>query len=291
MKIFIVLAIFLLLFGDFRLCYASGIKHKSNSINKQKRKVVYSTIPFQLKDSRIPNGFNGHDLRQIYIALLKRYGKSNKDEFETTVQYNERLNKERNKPLYDNIKIGDDLVMMVDPTNTLRAYTSYDADGKKLSIRIDTESTHNWTYDWKMGIEGQEFSYRDKNFMGSNAFGVTRMVKSISKSNAVLAFNNYSDFDWNKQTGLKEVYLNLNNLSAEVAKKIKNSIRILFVFSIESPYVGEDRYNYDATIDSPTEIYVCNRVIFSELKEIIIYNKNTGEILSRQLPRGKEQTL
>ena len=114
-------------------------------IKEMKNASTFSDAPFKIDGHIIPKNYLGHDLREIYNRLEARQNRK-KGEFETTAEYNARIEQEKKAPLYGTINIGDKLTLVID------TMSSYDADNNKLTVARHFGPA--WRYKIEMGITG-----------------------------------------------------------------------------------------------------------------------------------------
>ncbi|WP_243374599.1 hypothetical protein [Geotalea sp. SG265] len=273
----------LLLFFVISIGLSNGLdaaeKKPSKKAMKSVKKVAekeqaYLQIPFTLDGNIIPKNFLGHDLRAVYKKLEERKDRK-KGEFETTAQYNSRIELEDKSPLFGSVKIGDKLSLVAN------VGSSYDADNSKL--RVDIPSVDSWRTKYAFGITGQEIYNIRKNYIASNSYGATVEVSEHLQANAILVVNNIQKF--NVDSGYsKQLEFVLDNFPNEKARKLKNQLMAICVFTLTDPFLGDDGYYLKATMDSPIEAVTSNKLVYGNLEEVILYNDETGEVLTRVRP-------
>ena len=252
----------------------SKTKQKVEKQAEQNKASKYSKIPFALSGNIIPLDYLGHDLREVYKSLEFRMNKQ-KNEFETTDEFYERKDREDKLPLIGSINLSDNFALLV------KSKSKYDADNKSLIILLPLQES--WTKKFELGIKGQEIYNRKKMYVGSNAFGATAKITEYSTSDAILVVKNSSsyDFDQSSYRTNQYMYVTLNDVSVENAKKIKDNLSTICVFKLDSPFIGEDVYYSEATIDHPTKMVISNNLVYGNISEIIVFNNKSGEILRR----------
>jgi hypothetical protein len=249
-----------------------------NKSNKTSKTPIYSEVPFSLNGKSIPKGYAGHDLFKIYKKLKERQDRKKK-EFETTDEFNSRIERESKIPLFGKIYSGDKLALKANSKSI------YDADRKILSIRLSL--AYSWNHNFNMGVHGQRIKEYDKKYIGSNAFGATKEITEEYISDTILIVKNYAEYDVLEEQYLRNKYLQieLNEISREVAKKLKGKISTLYVFDIIEPFSDEEKYYDKATMDNPLTRIIDNKLVYGNLIEIILYNTQTGEIIYKLLPQ------
>lgn len=238
------------------------------------KKATFSEAPFELTGYTIPNNFLGHDLRKIYYSLESRL-KREKSEFETTAEFNARVEREDKLSLYGSLNMTDNFALVVD------ADSVYDADNKSLKILVPLE--HSWRTKFAIGIKGQEIENSKREYVGSNAYGATANITAYSTANAVLVVNNSSSYKIDKSSNSygERLQVLLNDISVETARNITGNLSAVCVFKLDNPFIGEDGYYSGATINQPTVMVVSNKLIYGSVSAIIVFNNKSGEILHR----------
>jgi len=73
----------------------------------------------------------------------------------------------------------------------------------------------------------------------------------------------------------------LPNIAPTVAKQIKDHLAILVLFKLKEPYRNFGVMKFEPTIKEPEETLYKFQNVHADLKEIWIYNKASGEVLSK----------
>jgi len=146
----------------------------------------------------------------------------------------------------------------------------------------------------RKGVELQKKITEKRNYDGMNIFGVSTQVYSEKSNIYSLLFNNWKDF---VNGGVTNDLIKFNcKVNPLIAKKIKenNTIGVnsilsaIFIGNVLKPYVSEGYYHSGTPTLSEAYEYEekINYINFS-LSEIWIYNKITGEILTKIKPQKK----
>ncbi|MSM39509.1 MAG: hypothetical protein GJT30_07805 [Geobacter sp.] len=232
----------------------------------------YTSNSFELVGNFVDKDFIGHDLREVYKSLEARKNRE-KSEFETTYEYNLRIEKEDKTPLSGNTYIYDNISLLVDVESI------YDADTQILQILLPLENS--WVTKFTLGIPSRESKVYKDEYIGTNAYGVNVNVKKYTTEKIVLVVNNSEPYEIDNSLFKKKIKITIKDVSVETAKHNKNSIAAICVFKIKSPFVGKDGYHDKATISNPVEMTILNKLLYGDISEIIVYNKKSGQILHR----------
>lgn len=269
----------------------------------------YDLNPFNLFRTTLPKNYMGHDLKGILKALeealRKREENDRKDEFETTEQYKQRIKTNvdiDHKKLIGKLTMNDIFSFVVIPE------PEYDADSKTLALIVNTTAVRGLDEGDKprVGIE-VDLEGKTRTYMGSNAYGASREIKELEATYTVLAISNISALpnidDKNREEmmftkvehtlnnifrGLPTseedkvspiIKLDIENITPEIAKVIKNNLNIAFISMLEKPYISSGIYKHEPTIDEPHDDSIFYQNVLASVKEIWVYNKANGEIL------------
>src|SRR5262245_11661503 len=84
-------------FPQLELLLCGSVLAQTSPTKSMASRTIYSTVPFDPLLNRLPVGYSGHNAEQLITELSKRMN-SKKDEFETTEQYQRRIDMELEKP-------------------------------------------------------------------------------------------------------------------------------------------------------------------------------------------------
>lgn len=250
----------------------------SNKINDSNIVNKFSDTKFNMDVDNLGPYYLGVDLRLLYKSIVSR-ASITKDEYETTAEFNKRIEYEHAKPLIGNIFKYDLFSMSVKPT------TQYDADTNKLNILVDTNTVLNG-YDTidinAFGVPFSDVEVINSHYSATNAYGAIADVRKTVNNIVYLALINPKKFGKKYiieyTNGLK---YELNGIDANSARSIKDNIRVLFVCKLAEPLISDGLSHKKPTINDPTEIINVNSNVYGEIKSIITYNLTTGYIYSK----------
>jgi hypothetical protein len=221
-------------------------------------------------ESLTPN-YKGDDPVDLFDKLEKLDKSRERSEYETSAQYNSRL-----------VDIG--MSSIINKTYIFK-------DDPPMEYYADKSILEITPIPWLKTIEKERSQY-----VGSNAFGVKKIVTSYRDTKYRLEFINEKSMT--KIVGSDEGYFNSPliklYLAPSKAKNIKQNIRLLYVCrpvpfhdedhsrsSLPNPYTSTNYHGSGATIDSPTSFFHTYKDISVEIMEVIVFNDSTGEILKK----------
>lgn len=293
-----------LVFIIFLCCNVTVTAKEKKSATSDKKKVARekkedapSGVHFDITADKLPPNYKGTDIVRLYSLLAKK-APLKKEEFETTAEYEKKIN----------AGISDDIyAFKIDEGTGLHGLelSPYDADSQKFQISLETEWLSQYTFeDYRASIIVKSLSKGTDSYIGSNAFGAKRLVtnfKAIQYGLALVNQQNFgsSSYDDNKYntetplTSIRKVSLEIQ-IPPDKARALKSNIRVLLLCK-PALYKSDEKSslkrgndlifeNYDsseATIDSPTSHFYERKYINVEILAIWIYDIRTGEVLSK----------
>ncbi len=119
---------------------------------------------------------------------------------------------------------------------------------------------HTWSH---KQLEG-------KTYVGENAFGVKRII----------SYKEYENIFIETEKIKPDFYL--ENVPPQEAMKLVPNLRFLVIGEPLQPFVKTATALYKPTLDNPEEVKGYNYSLIVEMKEIWLYNFETGKILSKR---------
>ncbi len=260
-------------------------------------------IPFNPYVEKLPENFQGHDIKQLWDALQI----DEKGEFESTTDYQKRLDDLRKKPLFGTVFLDSHFAVKGKPSER------YDADREVFQISPphifnmissggtcvslgNHENTQISTID-KSHIYGVVL---DTDFKSISHFGQLSDVytgpsylseKYVHVSRGIVFYNSYGDFhDIPVLDHKDDITL---NMPKEQAKQVHMSI--LYVFELSSflgygkPYVYEDYRYQRPTLYNTTDQCNLTQCIYIKKLTWMLYDEQTGEIFTKIPIRGIQE--
>lgn len=267
----------------------------------------YTEKQIELSLLQLPSNYFGNDPSKVHSVLNKRINSLVKGEFETTQQYQKRIEDEKNLSLAGEIGKNSLLAFQV----ILKGYDgdgiNYFADDSEFDISLTLDelskpliSTEKYNKN-AITVKLQSNEIMTEHYVASNAYGVTVNVENNVYHNFHAAISNHEDlpikfqkfFDHKGKYGLRNVYVLNTKLksSPEEAKNIKNNIRFLLIGNIVEPYTSSAFVHSKPTRDNPRELTLTEYFIYLSIKEIWIYNQATGQIYNKIKKKGENPAV
>lgn len=170
------------------------------------RSGTYSQKQIDLNISNLPANFHGNDLKSLTDEIIRR-GNLTKDEFETTSQFRERVEKERKKNLTDELTYASNLALELNQTKF-----QYDADRKVMNANLIIMPNFIWSAPCQNS---------------NTTFEKQRLFVDLPNQDSISLDLNF-------------------DIEIEKAKKIKSNLRTLIIASLlekNSKYYESDNLN------------------------------------------------
>lgn len=263
-------------------------KKAKNPANKKYERYEppkFSQQSIDLNTKKLPPKYLGHDLESIVENLAMREMVLKKSEFETTAEFNKRVESNKNRDIIGKLSVNDFFVQIL----------SEDID----VIGEIIPSGRPWMLDWlqdptlesKYNADEHTFliKIKDNPNRSQPDMNIAVMPLYITK-----VFPPYEDGDDTAKhklvNGYNIEFINLKNspeilltdLSISRAKELKygHKLRAAAIYKVQPPYVAQARIP-EGSEGSEGSILVANR-IYAVISEIWLYNFETGEILKKQ---------
>ncbi|OEZ50305.1 hypothetical protein JAB1_14200 [Janthinobacterium sp. MP5059B] len=275
----------LVLLGGFHHCLQAQDAPKSKVAPKKQQakqtsktaqdSISYDENPFDISVESLPANYRGHSCAEIVRPLGNI--KLEKDEFESSKAFAERIEFVKDSPLYGKLKGTSTLAFS--PARPL-LLPKYDADTETMTIKIVSHGSQ---------------SVR----IGENFYSSAPIIKDLSDSRSYVAENGYGKkIEVNSFTYLVcgITFANVNSIAKsihipsefsfkvapELARDSKGNIGILYITNLSAPYIVRYSDYMKATMDSPTEISMSGPSIVTTLSQVWVYNTKTGQIFAKE---------
>lgn len=232
--------------------------------------VAYSAFPIDKSIERLPLEFAAQDPQQIYNALVEKFGP--KREFESTPQYQERLQSEKDKPLFGDIRANGLFVSEVDHSkdNAVgKAEMVYDADRQVLQVTA-----------WLSLVLSNPSSFGNPN--GKQAIRVRNIVQPDINSYSLI-FNNSKNFGIKQDKNSTKIKFDVP-MGVDEAKEAKSSLKILLLYQLVEPFTQEWKGIEFPQIFKNQAPRPTDRYLNVNVEEIWFYNSETGKIYHKIKP-------
>lgn len=240
----------------------------------RKKKSSPPTAPVQPAEadaSRLPPGYVGHNGAAIFTALMERRAQFRKGQFETTPEYEGRVER-----IVSSIPAASARL-----TFLLRdADVTYDADASAFKISVETDSPYpDTTYvagDWTSpyGRFSSIYLFWNSRTVGSgvgqNAFGVRKRYKIKTYTSLRLAVPTESISRLTRGLTLPA--------TPSSARVMYPGIRLALTGRLIPPYGGEETEVDGATISDPEEAHYFKYYLYFEPDAAVVYDIRTGEV-------------
>jgi len=269
-----------------------GISAFAQSNASNKNISIYSANEFDIQQNNLPINFKGNNFISIYTSLAN-LKLTDKGEFETTENYEKRLKEVANASTQGSLKVSS-LYSAVPLHNDF--YWKYDADSKIMTYKgkmiLGFYGDEPFDLPKKFAgkfipiqLESSKNKYK-RSYVGTNALGVSTNVKEYDVDEHYIAIVNADKFNFKKREEFQDLlgYDQLEfsfKLSADIAQKIKPSLRFAIIYRIVSPYITKKVDVKTATIDSPSEWLGEKKYIYANLEQLWIYDNKTGLIIEK----------
>jgi len=232
----------------------------------------------------IAPGFVGNNLQLIYDAIDKQIN-SPKGEFETSAEYEKRVQDERAKPLIGNIKI-DSMLGFVPEIGYFNVAKKYDADAGEMTVSVSIQRS------FEPSAGGFHDSFRSPSitwrkqitshtYIGSNAFGAMAKVTQDDDDIYALKFDlgaKYNEKDWSLVDDLEFQF----PMAANKARSTQDHLRLLIVCHIikDNP-VSTGTHSIEATLSDPLGITETFKYLHVVPEEVWVFDQVTGAVYLR----------
>lgn len=305
------------------LCFGIGSSAEKTKKNTQKRTVApketpatpaiarskpsaaYLNVSFDPVIQKIPVPYLGHNIEQVYEGFDKRKKAEHKDEFETTEQYQRRLTEQAGKPLFGSVGQDSILAFVVSPR------AEYDADKQTLIISLPTsEVRQSAQIDRSRLAVTIKIELTKQKSTGQNAYGAKVEIEEMYAKSYELAIHNKSNFETEKvldenirrmseRSDMPKMaasfieamkltsFVQRLKIGPEEAQATKYKLSALILAKPIAPYISYGAILREATFKDPTEFSSQMYYVDVDLIEIWIYDKLSGEIISKI--KGKQE--
>jgi hypothetical protein len=255
-----------------------GPSKSSKPVAKAKVAAAKPETPFDDTVAKFPPAFGGNTVEWV----LKHRTIPPKGEFETTAEYNQRLEKFQSE-LY--VFVPDE------PENF-----EYDADAETFSAKIypDITNVHSRIGWYFRPFDIHQTKLSESTYVGSNAFGAEALVTKTKSKVTQLVVSETEDI---LRYSFDSIDISFK-LPRDRARSVKPNLRVAFIcspkpeqFAPATPSDVNGATGYDiseATIDSPTERWTYYVALRAELRQIWVFDRSTGEVFGRFLPNGTQ---
>lgn len=250
------------------------------------------TPVFSYDWKKIPPTFGGNDFEAIWRVLFNTKSLLEKDEFETTSQFTDRITNRSAIKLGSTLTAADELIFVYRPTEPSPhgLWSEYDADRQVLTITVQTNKHETYKYksigsdNPKITLFGTETKphkfEKGRSYAAKNSLGAKATVTQYFYSNFYLAITNIADFvGYDKGFMSAEINLKLE-VPADKARLLKSNLSVLYIADLIHPYYALGGNELQTpTIADPAKTNVLDHYLVARVKAIWIFDRTTGEVL------------
>lgn len=268
---------------------------------------VTSAVPAQNLDfsgGRLPSNFVPIPAAELYESASRTLVAPEKSEFETTAQYQARIDALAQKVLLRGLKASDDFAFVLRPSSrsisgTLLkrddfltmdfVETKYDADSKRMSVSMPTDGGEIGSdYKWVSAIH-RSVAYGVP-YVGQTAFGVKHPIRKVKTDTLELEMEDYDWLSPDCTDGGTEKVFSLT-VEPEEARSLSDDIEIIVIGKLRAPFTSHSVDGTEPSLEQvePINITRVHRLLHITLDKIIIADSRTGEIL-KQFSRQNHRT-
>lgn len=233
----------------------------------------------------LPEKYRGNNPQQIWAAIAYWF---QKDEFETTKDWEKKIANIGNKSLCGKFKITDLFAFQVADGYVA---TSYDADNSSMSVDIPFAGlSDDMSRLMPILFKSETIGF----YNTQNAFGASFRVEQKRCNAYHLCHSGWSGWDLNTDEKYRRKYVSLT-MTPDNAKRSKDKISMMAICHIAQddrinaglPVNGKQEVS-EPTIQNPVEEFTSTFDLSAHIESIWIYNFETGEIYAKIGPRNKE---
>jgi hypothetical protein len=255
------------------------------------RQDAYPKAAFDQSSNKLPANFQGDDVDSLYRGIAQRLVHPGKEEFESSAEYESRLQSFSSQPLLGGTSAGDEFAFVlgrggesvrdIDATVYGKIQTSYDADAQVLTVTIPLDPLsdedghfYDWASIWKR--DGVPLG----SYVASNAFGVKAQVRRFNDLSTEILIDNS---DWLKTDCTKnpsDVTCTLT-VGSPGARSLAAHPRVLVIGKLLPPFISSQEDTSQPTVDAPSEIHHHYKLLHFRLDQLWIFDGQTGVVLRK----------
>ena len=281
----------------FLLLIAAATSFPQSQRGLQTKSATTAVAPAQNLDfsgGRLPSNFVPIDPDELYRVASRTLPIPEKSHFETTAQYQARVEASAQKVLLRGLKVSDDFAFVLRPSSRAASghlqkrddflnyvfddfvEAGYDADSKQMSVSIPTNNG-DISHD-KNSVTAIHLSITYGGpYVGQTAFGAKRLVRAVRTDTL--------DLDWTTDLDGTSWLPGEFSLTVEPgeARALSGDIEVIMIGKLRDPFASHWVGGTEASLEQiePIDITLLHRVLYISLDRIIIANGRTGAILTQ----------
>jgi hypothetical protein len=308
----ILMAIIILVSANLAHAESKSIAQKTNETTAKKdsgEKIPsqpdkYSKAQIDLSLEKLTPNYYGNNPKSILSALKNRKNTAKKDEFETSEQFEKRVENEKRLPIIGQIGLEGIFSLQ---TKAGKGDIKYSADDSEFTIEITLDKIKEPLMSGSYNKNAKTIMLIDElissnTHSASNSYGAIIEVKEKNYEEYQAAIANFKSFPFKEGISkfARDMYefkpnpryltddrYKVMRISSKLkantneAKSLKENIKVLLIGKIDEPQISDSYFHAKPTRDDPAELTVMTNYIYLNLQEIWIYNQATGQIYSK----------
>lgn len=253
---------------------------KKALVKKSSTQIIVKEKEFDSSVDKLPPNFRGNNFQALLMEASDRKSATYKEkgEYETTAQYQLRLDKIKNAPFRSGLARNNLLAFVIDDKPVEKRYDA-DTETMFFSVRVFkttdcfSSAAQYWWHCKSLQISDKHTD--QGTYIAQNAFGVKIRVK---KEHYMLLMLDLIG----EEIPFVESYYNFSVKSKITdAPLLKTESRVLAVGYIDDSLINANSEVQKPTRDKPLEIKINYLNLTFKLRELWLFNQRTGEIYAK----------
>ena len=261
-----------------RLLIATALLTSCVSTQAQRRRLPkpkFDVKPFDLSVDDLPSNYLGHSFFQIYSALRKRGPLLKKGEYESTIDYKNRLAGLSSWPIVGLVNSNSVVAFSLGPIRQ-----KYDADLTALDMTLEFKGGYlgDLTISW-LNSEKQIGSY-----IGHNAFNRAARVRVYRYDEYLLSVKEELTSRIPSFDRAHNAYSSSIITPPQEAPRMKPYLRALLICRLGNDPVSSDDSHSPPTISEPSDDYTFTYTLGVVPLAVWFYDISSGRVLAKLQP-------
>ena len=237
----------------------------------------YSVTEFTTPAIALPSNYMGHDP----FVVAENFAKlaQPKTEFETTTDFNKRKRAISKTPIVGSLTSIYDFALQLDNSDYS---TAFDADKQILLVKLNFGFYLPASSPERTALKLGSRTIPLGSYVGTNSLGVQKEVLKYKQANIEFKFSDFKGFKIKPDSviGIDSIGIQIP-MTTEMAKKSKSNLRVLLVYTPQSPYISYYHNFVTPKVTSPLEKDLHWYYLHGQVKEFVFYDFESGQILLR----------
>ena len=239
----------------------------------------YLATPLDLNKSNVGHNFMGHNITTVVEAIKSSPALKEKSEFESTSEFETRRAGFIQYPLYAGLMPSSYLGFVVAEEGAFEPSFKYDADSQALAVTLVGSSEHFVMDKGEPDLDSvliRRVIVVNDSYIGCNAFGAkVKVSRSLQETYGIVFDQN----NWLIGSGYNFNYS--IPMAPNEARALKTELKLMLVCRLQQPWLRQNAFNSDATIDDPHEMIVEGNFLQAVPEQLWIFNQRTGEVVRK----------